>query len=73
MQSAISTLLFFMMRARELNLVQEIRLSRADLEAVKALINVAGEFANDNDDKNGLEALLTCLKHIMELVSDPSQ
>ena len=73
MQSAISTLLFFMIRARELSLVQEIRLSRADLEAVKALISVAGEFANDNDDKNGLEVLLTCLKEIMQLISDPSK
>ena len=71
MQSAISTLLFFIIRARELSLVQEIRVSRADLEAVKSLISVAGEFASDNDDKNGLEVLLTCLKEIMQLISDP--
>lgn len=73
MQSAISALLFFIIRARELSLVQEIRLNRADLEAVKALISVAGEFANDNDDINGLEVLLTCLKEIISLISDPAQ
>ena len=47
MKTVISAILFFISKAQELNLYQDIRLSSEDLLSIRALISATSEFTND--------------------------
>ena len=47
MITAMSAILFFINRAREINLYREIKLNNEDLLVVRALLSASSEFIND--------------------------
>lgn len=70
MKTVISAILFFISKAQELNLYQDIRLSSEDLLSIRALISATSEFTND---QVGLEILLTSIKEMLQFAKDPAQ
>ena len=47
MKTAMSTILFFITRARELDLYSDIKLNNEDLLVVRGLLTVSSEFISD--------------------------
>ena len=70
MKTAMSTILFFVTRARELDLYGEIKLNNEDLLVIRALLTVSSEFISD---QTGLEILLTCTKEMLIFAKDPAK
>ena len=70
MKTAISTFLFFIVRARELNCHSEIKFNNEDLQVIRAFLSVSSEFISD---QIGLELLLTCTKEMLYFARNPGQ
>ena len=70
MKTTISALLFYIEKARALNLYKDIRLSSEDFLVLRALLSVTSEYVVN--DQTGLETLLTCIKEMLQFARDPA-